>query len=130
MNSTKTNGFALFEKATVLSSISSPMPTLKKRLGASIALAVLSIVSFVVLLSNFRVSTKLQRIALGGNIDDKLWRWRGGEGDGIELVVFGDHWADGGVSVGGDRGESWIKVFCHEVSCFPPNTHDSHHMWS
>jgi hypothetical protein len=98
------------------------MPAVKKRLGASILLTVLSLVSIILLLPTSRVSTRLQKIALGSTIDSSLWEWGSEEGeedlggDGIRLVIFGDSWVDDTVENGQEgKGKSWGEVLCEEV---------------
>jgi len=98
------------------------MPAVKKRLGASILLTVLSLVSIILLLPTSKVSTHLQKIALGNTIDGSLWNWDSEEGeddlggDGIRLVIFGDSWVDDTVENGQEgRGKSWAEVLCEEV---------------
>jgi hypothetical protein len=100
------------------------MPVFKRRLGASICLTVFSIVSIIMLLPSSQVSTQLQKIALGGSIDNvaALWDWGTDEGDeeekgGIRLVVFGDSWVDDTVENGqSGKGKTWVEVLC-EVVC-------------
>jgi hypothetical protein len=100
------------------------MPALRKRLGASIVLTLLSLASIILLLPTSRVSTRLQKIALGTTIDASLWRWSSsydeGEedlgGDGTRLVIFGDSWVDDTVENGQDgKGKSWADYLCEEV---------------
>ena len=97
------------------------------RLGASILLTLVSLVSIILLLPPSRVTASLH-IALGSSIDEYaggLWTWvRGGKGvaDGVAVVVFGDSWADGVGESDGKRGEgnwrgrSWAGWMCEEVS--------------
>jgi hypothetical protein len=95
------------------------------RLGASILLTLLSLLTIVLLLPQSRVTAGLH-IALGSSIDEyagDLWTWvRGGKGvaDGVAVVVFGDSWADGvGEDEGRDgngRGRSWAGWLCEDVS--------------
>ncbi|KAL3427149.1 hypothetical protein PVAG01_00658 [Phlyctema vagabunda] len=95
------------------------------RLGAAFALSCLSMVTITLLLPRSRVSTKLQKIALGVSMDDyvpDLWRWASGDQsgveDGIRLVVFGDSWADSTVHVGAEtKGLNWVDVLCEEINC-------------
>lgn len=97
------------------------MPVVKKRLGASIVLTVLSLVSIILLLPRSRDG--LQRIGLGSTIDGSLWIWgteyeEGEEegGDGIRLVIFGDSWVDDKVEKGLEgQGSSWGQVLCEEA---------------
>lgn len=100
------------------------MPALRKRLGASIVLTLLSLVSIVLLLPASRVSTRLQKIALGTTLDDQMWSWSSsydeGEedlgGEGTRLVIFGDSWVDDTVEGGQDgKGKSWADYLCEEV---------------
>ncbi len=100
------------------------MPALRKRLGASIVLTLLSLVSIVLLLPTSRVSTRLQKIALGTTLDDQMWSWSSsydeGEvdlgGEGTRLVIFGDSWVDQTVEGGQDgKGKSWVDYLCEEV---------------
>lgn len=103
---------------------------LQTRLGASILLTLLSLVTIVMLLPNSRVTAGLQ-VALSKPIDEYAsgwWTWvRGGKaGDSIAIVVFGDSWAygKGGKEKGwkaGDgegRGRSWASWTCEDVSIF------------
>ena len=92
------------------------------RVGASICLSVFSLVSIILLLPSSRVSTQLQKIALGTTLDDfpTLWNWGKGaedsDGEGVRLVVFGDSWVDdSGDGVKG-KGKSWAEILCEEVS--------------
>jgi hypothetical protein len=99
------------------------MPVFKRRLGASICLTVFSIVSIIMLLPSSQVSTQLQKITLGGSIDNvaALWDWGTDEGDeeekgGIRLVVFGDSWVDDTVENGqSGKGKTWVEVLCEVV---------------
>jgi hypothetical protein len=103
---------------------------LQTRLGASILLTLLSLVTIVMLLPNSRVTAGLQ-VALSKPIDEYAsgwWTWvRGGKtGDSVEIVVFGDSWAyengekEKGWKTGGGegRGRSWSSWSCEEVSLF------------
>jgi len=100
------------------------MPVLRKRLGASIVLTLLSIVSIILLLPTSKVSTRLQEIALGTSIDGSLWHWSATYeesvedlgGAGTRLVVFGDSWVDD-IHEGGQegKGKSWADYLCEEV---------------
>jgi hypothetical protein len=103
------------------------MFNIRKRLGASVLLTLLSLVSICLLLPS-KVSTRLQRITLGTTIDNyaDLWKWGsesrlededGNGGDGIRLVVFGDSWVDDTIEKGQEgKGKSWPQVLCEEVS--------------
>jgi hypothetical protein len=100
------------------------MPALRKRLGASIVLTLLSLVSIILLLPTSRVSTRLQKIALGTTLDGSLWSWSSNYeekeedvgGDGTRLVIFGDSWVDDTVEGGQDgKGKSWADYLCEEV---------------
>ncbi len=100
------------------------MPAVKKRLGASILLTLLSLVSIVLLLPTTKVGTRLKKIALGTTIDGSLWNWASGDeeteedfgGDGIRLVIFGDSWVDDTIEDGQEgKGKSWAEVLCEEV---------------
>ena|ERR1700761_2671529 len=93
---------------------------LHTRLGLSVCLTVFSLVSIILLLPTSRVSTQLQKIALGTSIDNyRLWNWGWSDDaieDGIRVVVFGDSWADNTIEDGEDgKGRSWTEVFCDEV---------------
>jgi len=100
------------------------MPVLRKRLGASIVLTLLSIVSIILLLPTSKVSTRLQEIALGTSIDGSLWHWSASYeeaeedlgGEGTRLVIFGDSWVDD-IHEGGQegKGKSWADYLCEEV---------------
>jgi hypothetical protein len=98
------------------------MPTLRKRLGASIFLTCSSLVSIFLLLPNSTVSNRLQEITIGYRIDEygKLFPW--GQEDepedevedkGLRLVVFGDNWVDNGDENGNQNG--WTEALCKEV---------------
>jgi hypothetical protein len=100
------------------------MPALRKRLGASIVLTLLSLVSIFLLLPTSRVSTRLQKIALGTTIDGSLWSWSSSYeeveedlgGEGTRLVIFGDSWVDDTIESGQDgKGKSWADYLCEEV---------------
>jgi hypothetical protein len=100
------------------------MPAMKKRLGASILLTVLSLGSIILLLPTSRVSTRLQKIALSTTIDGSLWSWGSGDeeieedlgGEGTRLVIFGDSWVDDTIENGQEgKGKSWGEVLCEEV---------------
>jgi len=100
------------------------MPAVRKRLGASIVLTLLSIISIIVLLPPSRVSTRLQKIALGTTIDTSLWSWSSSNeeleedlgGDGTRLVIFGDSWIDDTIEDGQEgKGRSWADYLCEEV---------------
>jgi hypothetical protein len=93
------------------------------RVGASICLSVFSLVSIILLLPSSRVSTQLQKIALGTTLDDlpTLWNWgKDGEGEnegeGVRLVVFGDSWVGDDEDGVKGKGRSWAEVLCEEVS--------------
>jgi hypothetical protein len=103
------------------------MSIVKKRLGASILLGCLSMVSIILLLPSSIVSTHLQKITVGYGFDDygNLFKWADedeldedvDEDDGVRLVVFGDSWADDVVDKGEkERGLGWTSVLCEEVS--------------
>jgi hypothetical protein len=112
------------------SKIDFEMATLKKRLGASIFLTILSLATVILLLvrSNSNVHTQtdlvLQKIGLGsveGYTD--LLRWGTTEddeddevekGEGMRVVVFGDSWVSDEHGIGG---RSWAGILCQEV-CF------------
>lgn len=112
-------------------SLLASMPVVKKRLGASILLTCLSMVSIILLLPSSIVSNHLQKITVGYGIDDygKLFKWgtedeldddEEAEDDGVRLVVFGDSWADGAVEKGEEgRGKGWTDVLCEEVRTRP-----------
>jgi hypothetical protein len=91
------------------------------RLGASVFLTVLSLVSIILLLPSSKVSIKLQKIALGQSIDDYggLWDWVSGDDDvegGARLVVFGDSWVDDTIEDSeSGKGRSWAEVLCEVV---------------
>ena len=91
------------------------------RLGASVFLTVLSLVSIILLLPSSKVSIKLQKIALGSTIDNygDLWGWGSGdatEEGGVRLVVFGDSWVDDTLEDGeSGKGRSWAEVLCEVV---------------
>src|ERR1700693_1285585 len=100
------------------------MPALRKRLGASIVLTLLSLVTIILLLPTSRVSTRLQKIALGTTIDGSLWSWSSSYeeveedlgGEGTRLVIFGDSWVDDTIENGqGGKGKSWADYLCEEV---------------
>jgi len=97
------------------------MPALRKRLGASIVLTLLSIISIILLVPPSRVSTRLQKIALGTTIDTSLWTWSSSNeedlgGDGTRLVIFGDSWIDDTIEDGQEgKGKSWADYLCEEV---------------
>lgn len=100
------------------------MPALRKRLGASIVLTLLSIISIILLLPPSRVSTRLQEIAHGTTIDTSLWSWSSSNeeleedlgGDGTRLVMFGDSWIDDTIEDGQEgKGKSWADYLCEEV---------------
>ncbi len=100
------------------------MPAVRKRLGASIMLTLLSIISIIVLLPTSRGSTRLQKIALGTTIDTSLWSWSSNNeeleedlgGDGTRLVIFGDSWIDDTIEDGQEgKGKSWADYLCEEV---------------
>ncbi|PMD23864.1 hypothetical protein NA56DRAFT_657103 [Hyaloscypha hepaticicola] len=102
------------------------MPAVRKRLGASIVLTLLSIISIIVLLPTSRVSTRLQKIALGPTIDTSLWSWSSSNeeleedlgGDGTRLVIFGDSWIDDTIEDGQEgKGRSWADYLCEEINC-------------
>ena len=88
-------------------------------LGASICFTVFSLVSIVLLLPSSNLSTQLETIALGTEIEDvpTLWSWATGEDEehGVRLVVFGDSWVDDGQDGDMGRGKSWPQVLCEEV---------------
>lgn len=101
------------------------MFNVRKRLGASILLTFLSIVSIGLLLPSSRVK-KLQKITLGTTIDyTELWNWGSGEvvdgeeennGNGTRLVIFGDSWVDGWREQGQEEtGNNWPQFLCDEV---------------
>jgi hypothetical protein len=91
------------------------------RLGASVFLTVLSLVSIILLLPGSNVSIKLQKIALGESIDNYggLWDWVSGDDaveGGARLVVFGDSWVDDTIEDSGSgKGRSWTEVLCEVV---------------
>ena len=102
---------------------------LHQRLGASILLTLLSLLTIFFLLPTAGVSTGLQRIALGTSLDQyagSLWTWVKGKdgkiGSNVRVVVFGDSWADGmgmGVEEGREvlgKGRCWAGWLCEEVS--------------
>jgi hypothetical protein len=101
---------------------------LQTRLGASILLTLLSLVTIIMLLPNSRVTAGLQ-VALSKPIDEYAsgwWTWvRGGKaGDSVAIVVFGDSWAyENGENEkgwktgdGAGRGRSWAGWICENVS--------------
>lgn len=101
------------------------MLNLRKRLGASILLTVLSIVSICLLLPNSKVK-QIQKITLGTTIEyTDLWKWGSDvfvdeeeedNGNGIRLVIFGDSWVDDLVEEGHQgKGNNWPHVLCEEV---------------
>lgn len=100
------------------------MFNIRKRLGASILLTVLSIISICLLLPDSKVR-QLQKITLGTTIEyTDLWKW-GSEDDvddnednrnGVRLVIFGDSWVDDLIEEGqGEKGNTWPQVLCEEV---------------
>lgn len=100
------------------------MPALRKRLGASIVLTLLSLISIILLLPTSRVSTQLHQIALGTTLEGSLWTWTSSYdeseedlgGDGTRLVIFGDSWVDDTIEKGQDgKGKSWVDYLCEEV---------------
>lgn len=105
------------------------MLAIKKRLGASVLLTLLSIIFIILLLPTSKVS-ELRKLALGTTIDNykDLWKWGAGEdeerfgsiGNGTRIVVLGDNWVDGVVENGlKGRGHSWPQVLCEEVCIVP-----------
>ena len=93
------------------------------RLGASICFSVFSLVSIILLLPSWQLSTQLQKITLGTTLENfpALWNWgtdtddeTGGEG--VRLVVFGDSWVDNSLDEEKGKGLSWPEVLCEEVS--------------
>lgn len=101
------------------------MFNVRKRLGASILLSVLSIISICLLLPSSRVR-KLQEITLGTTIDyTDLWNWSSDEvfddeeednENGIRLVVFGDSWVDDWSDGGQEgNGNNWPQFLGDEV---------------
>ncbi|KAF8863609.1 hypothetical protein BDZ45DRAFT_798197 [Acephala macrosclerotiorum] len=103
------------------------MFNLRKRLGASILLTVLSLVSITLLLPSSKVK-QLQKVTLGTTIEySDLWKWGltdgvVGEGEdngnGIRLVIFGDSWVDDLIEEGhGGKGNNWPQVLCDEINC-------------
>lgn len=95
------------------------MASLKKRLGATVFLAVLSLVSIILLLvGRSGVHAHLKKIGLSGSLSmDVLgWRKKGGNDNRARVIVFGDSWVDDSISEGEDgKGENWTKVLCDEV---------------
>jgi hypothetical protein len=95
------------------------------RLGASILLTLLSLVTLVLLLPSAGV-TGLHRIAVGTSIDQYaggLWKWVNGkqqDDSPVRIVVFGDSWVDGAGEEKDDaavgRGKSWAASLCEVVS--------------
>lgn len=97
------------------------------RLGVSVFLSCLSLVSIILLLPNSRVSTRLQKITLGTSLDNyvpDIWKWASGVDnnddyvveDGIRLVVFGDSWVDDTIAAGeAKKGKTWVQKLCDEV---------------
>lgn len=95
------------------------MATIKKRLGASVFLTILSLASLVLLL--------VRSNRLGGSPDEytDLLGWKGSDenedfstrgGDGPRMVVFGDSWvADAAQEEEEGKGKSWTEVLCDEV---------------
>ncbi|KAE8452862.1 hypothetical protein EG329_013134 [Mollisiaceae sp. DMI_Dod_QoI] len=103
------------------------MFSLRKRLGASILLTVLSLVLITLLLPSSKAK-QLQRVTLGTTIEySDLWRWGSDEdvdeeeednGNGIRLVVFGDSWVDDVIEEGQEgKGNNWPQVLCDEINC-------------
>lgn len=101
------------------------MFNVRKRLGASILLSLLSIVSICLLLPSSKVK-QLQIVTLGTSIEySDLWKWGGSDlveneeednGNGIRLVILGDSWVDDWVEEGQDgTGNNWPHVLCDEV---------------
>ncbi|KAH8811827.1 hypothetical protein F5884DRAFT_291932 [Xylogone sp. PMI_703] len=94
---------------------------LHSRLGASLLLSLLSLVTVVLLLPRSNIGSKLQEVALSKDYKN-LWNWVSQDdldgGDGLRLVVFGNSWADDIVEEGDTgKGISWVKVLCHEIKC-------------
>jgi len=94
------------------------------RLGALVFVSVLSLVTIIHLLPKSRVTEHLQRIALGGSINEVAayigWGNEDEEGEGgIRLVVFGDSWVDDtrneDSEEGKRKGKSWVEILCEEV---------------
>ncbi len=105
--------------------LSDQMFILRKRLGASILLTVLSLVLITLLLPSSKAK-QLQRVTLGTTIEySDLWKWGSYEdvdeeeednGNGARLVIFGDSWVDDVVEEGqGGKGNNWPQVLCDEV---------------
>ncbi|CZR53181.1 uncharacterized protein PAC_03059 [Phialocephala subalpina] len=103
------------------------MFNLRKRLGASILLTVLSLVSITLLLPSSKVK-QLQKVTLGTTIEySNLWKWGASDdvvdeeednGNGIRLVIFGDSWVDDLIEDGhGGKGNNWPQVLCEEINC-------------
>ena len=103
------------------------MFNIRKRLGASILLTILSIVSIYLLLPDSKVK-QLQKITLGTTIQyPDLWKWGSDEevvddeeednGNGIRLVIFGDSWVDDWTEGHDGKGNNWPQVLCDEA-CF------------
>lgn len=102
---------------------------LQTRLGASILLTLLSLVTIIILLPTSRVTAGLQ-VALSKPIDEYTsgwWTWvRGGKAvNSIAIVVFGDSWVYGNgeekgwkAGDGEGRGRSWASWTCEDVSLF------------
>lgn len=101
------------------------MFNVRKRLGASILLTLLSIVSICLLLPSSQVK-QLQIVTLGTAIEySDLWKWGGSDlvedeeddnGNGIRLVILGDSWVDDWVEEGQDgKGNNWPHGLCDEV---------------
>jgi hypothetical protein len=99
------------------------MPAMRKRLGASILLTILSLISIIILLPTSRVSTHLRKIpGLNTTINNYagLLNWATSDqpqvGSGIRMVVFGDSMVDSKIEKGeGGKGRSWTEVLCQEV---------------
>jgi len=95
------------------------MATLKKRLGFSIILAIVSLTSvFFWLLRADVKEMVLQRIGVGEYEGILNWSTEPegeGKGEGGRIVVFGDHWVAGPIK--GEEGgvRSWVGVLCEEV---------------
>jgi hypothetical protein len=92
------------------------------RVGASICLSVFSLVSIILLLPSSKVSTQLQKIALGTTLDEfpTLWNWGPAtdderDGEGIRLVIFGDSWVADSLDGEMGKGRSWAEALCEEV---------------
>lgn len=93
------------------------------RFGALVGISILSFITIALLLPS-RISTRIQGIGKGVYLD-----WTKGSKDSLNIVVFGDSFADDGSLYGQGRpsereqGKGWTQVLCEEVILANPNYH-------